>query len=119
LNLCSKFKKKTTNSNKIDNNQKEPPKINFLSISLAVGAKLNIASFRVGFKFEYSKKEKSNQIIIYYEFKLLCIKLYIYFEFKFLDLISINGEFGFDLLCLYENKDNHTIYKNIPRLNAQ
>ena len=45
-----------------------------------------------------------------------------YFEFKFLDLFPINGEFGFDLVCLYKtetNDHNHTIYKNIPNLNAQ
>jgi len=124
LSLCPKLLKKTSNSSKSTeiNKQEEPPKINFFSISLAVGAKLNIASFRVGLKYEYSKKEKSNQIFIYYEFKFLCIKLYMYFEFKFLDFFPINVEFGFDLVCLYETEaddHNHTIYKSIPNLNAQ
>ena len=124
LSLCPKLLKKTSNSSKSTeiNKQEEPPEINFFSISLAVGVKLNIASFRAGIKYEYSKKEKSNQIFIYYEFKFCCIKLYMYFEFKFLDFFPINVEFGFDLVCLYETEaddHNHTIYKSIPNLNAQ
>ena len=80
---------------------------------------INIASVRIGLKYEYSAKNKSNQIVIYYNIKVCCIKFYIYFEFKFLDLISIKHEFGFELICIYEKDANITAYKNIPNLNAQ
>ena len=119
LNLCSKFKKKTTYSTEIDKYQKSPPKINFISINFSVGVSINIASIRVGLKYQYSKKEKSNQLVVYYEIKFICIKGYIYFELTFLDLFSINLEFGFELFCLYETNDNYTICKDIPNLNAQ
>jgi len=124
LNLCSKFRKKETNSNGNGNgngNNQKDPEINFLSISFAIGVSINIASVRVGLKFEYSfsQNEKSNQLVIYYEFKFLCIKLYIYFEFKFLDIFSNKFEFSADLLCVYEKDGNHTLYNDTTNLTAQ
>ena len=119
LNLCSRFKTKKNNTNNIDDNQKNLTNIKFLSISIAVGVDINLASIRGGIKYEYSTKENSNKIFLYYEFKTCCIKLYFYFEFKFLDLISIKLEFGFDLLCLYKHNDSYPKDKDIPTLNAQ
>ena len=119
INLCSKFKKKKMDQTNVNNDQNELSNINFISISFAVGVSLNIASIRVGLKYVYSTKENKNQIVIYYQFKFLCINLYIYFEFKFLNLFSHKFEYGFDLLCLYEKEENNTSNKNIQRLNAQ
>ena len=80
---------------------------------------INLASIRTGVKYEYSTKENSNKIFLYYEFKTVCIKLYFYFDFKFLDLFSIKLEFGFDLLCLYKYNDTYPKDKDIPTLNVQ
>ena len=118
LSLCSRFNK-ATNSTGVNASQTNFPEINFVSISLAVGVSCNIASVRVGIKYEYSTKGESHQLVIYYNFKLICIKMYLYFEFKFLDLFPLRWEFGFDLLCLYENEGNKTLIKKIPNLNAQ
>ena len=125
-NLCrelnssnNSISNKITNSSDSDNNSTKLEKIEFLSLSFAAGVSINIASVRIGLKYEYSTKNKSNQIVFYINIKVCCIKFYIYLEFKFLDLFSVKLEFGFELLCLYEKDANKTIFKNIPNLNAQ
>ena len=118
-NLCKNYSKEIANSSCTDNNPSKFPEIDFLSLSLAIGVRINIASVRIGLKYEFSTKNKSNQIVIYYNIKVCCINMYFYFELKFLDLFSVKFEFGFELLCLYEKDANKTIFKNFPNLNAK
>jgi len=118
-NLCKSYSNKTNNSSDANNTSKVYPELDFLSLSSAIGVSINIASARIGLKYEFSTMNKSNQIAFYYNIKLCCINMYIYFELKFLDLFSVKLEFGFELFCIYEKDANITAFKYIPNLNAQ